>query len=199
MDAGLIEGVVRRAVLDLAESDDTTDEGRARVENAIKIIVTSPLHDKNNAMVKNHLANHFFYVYTAIPGIVALLENSNGTVFKCSQSMDLRQGDRVLNFAKAGFHATKEVAAVRAESCWLMGRVYQVQGEYEDAEKFYHQAVKLDSSFSPALFSYSEVLVRKTDYIAAVECLEKVLKTIPNSPDTQINRRGGGRRRDNKI
>ncbi|GMI27440.1 hypothetical protein TrRE_jg1731, partial [Triparma retinervis] len=89
MDAGLTEGVVGRAVLDLAESDDTTDEGRARVENAIKMIVTSPLHDNNNAMVKNHLANHFFYVYTAIPGTVALLENSNGTVFKCSQSMDL--------------------------------------------------------------------------------------------------------------
>ncbi|GMH58261.1 hypothetical protein TrRE_jg1189, partial [Triparma retinervis] len=91
--------------------------------------------------------------------------------------------DRVLNFAKAGFHATK-VGAIRAESCWLMGRVHQVQGEYDNAEKFYHQAVKLDSSFSPALFSYSQILVRKKDYFAAVECLEKVLKTIPNSPDT---------------
>ncbi|GMI35724.1 hypothetical protein TrRE_jg2878 [Triparma retinervis] len=34
------------------------------------------------------------------------------------------------------------------------------------------------------MFSYSEILVRKKDYFAAVECLEKVLKTIPNSPDT---------------
>ena len=52
------------------------------------------------------------------------------------------------------------------------------------SSQFYHQSVKLDPSFSPALFSYSQILVRKKDYFAAVECLNKVLTTTPDSPDT---------------
>ena len=226
IDVGNVEAIVGRAVLDLSAIDDTTEEGRNKVENAIRSIVTAPLNDKNNSMVNNHLANHFFYVYSAIPGSVTV--NSDLESAACSDpKMDLRKGDKirigmefecvvdgvteggtirfnrkypeggvranvtvykhdydkVLNFAKAGFLSTK-VPAIKAESCWLMGRVYQVQGDYENAEKFYRQSGKLDSSFSPALFCYSQLLVLRKDYLGAVECLEKVLKSLPNSPDT---------------
>ena len=179
MDEGNTEGIVGRAVLDLASADDTEEEGKNKVENAIKMIVTAPLNDSNNAMVKNKLANHFFYVYSAIPGTVTVDTDGDGTSLTCSQSMDIKTNDRirigldfettvlssssssitisspfrssssssnsaltvynhdfdrVLNFAKAGFHATK-VNAIKAESCWLMGRVHQVQGEVRRREE----------------------------------------------------------------
>ncbi|GMH54927.1 hypothetical protein TrST_g3708 [Triparma strigata] len=89
---------------------------------------------------------------------------------------------KVEEYAKTAFGGTT-VPSIQAESCWLIGRVSHVRKEFDQAEKLYKNAVKLDQAFTPALYGYAQILVRKKDYIPACTLLENVLKACPNSPD----------------
>ena len=51
------------------------------------------LVDPTNAMVQNHLANHYFWKWTPVPGMVSVERGSN--VVRGSMASSLEGGDRI--------------------------------------------------------------------------------------------------------
>ena len=72
MDPENVEAMVSTAVLDMASLDHTSSgEFASQTEKAIKLMSMANLLDHSNAMVQNHLANHYFWKWT---------QETNGTV-----------------------------------------------------------------------------------------------------------------------
>jgi len=93
MDPKNVEAMVGLAILDLASLDETAEDYRARTENAIRLLSTANLVDHSNALVQNHLANHYFWKWTPVPGTVVV--EAGSTVVTASQPMNLDSGERV--------------------------------------------------------------------------------------------------------
>jgi len=95
MDPENVEALVGIAVLEMASLDDVLDprEYRAKAENIIKMISMANLVDHTNAMVQNHLANHYFWKWTPVPGTVEVDVGSNH--IKGNMSINLEPGDRI--------------------------------------------------------------------------------------------------------
>ena len=102
MDPENVEAMVGCAVLDLASVDDTLIHGSnshvasevlKKTENAIKMMSMANLLDHSNAMVQNHLANHYFWKWSQVPVTVSVKQNSN--VILGSQPIPLESGERV--------------------------------------------------------------------------------------------------------
>ena len=77
----------------MASLDETNKDFGSRAEKAIKMISMANLLDHSNAMVQNHLANHYFWKWTPVTGTVEMTQGS--TVVKGSQNMPLDAGERV--------------------------------------------------------------------------------------------------------
>jgi len=93
MEPKNVEAMVGLAILDLASMDETAKDYRARTENAIRLLSTANLVDHSNALVQNHLANHYFWKWAPVPGTVSVEAGSN--VVTTSQPMNLDTGERV--------------------------------------------------------------------------------------------------------
>ena len=95
MDPENVEALVGIAVLEMASLDDVLDprEYRSKAENVIKMISMANLVDHTNAMVQNHLANHYFWKWTPVPGTVEVELGSN--IVKGNMSINLETGDRI--------------------------------------------------------------------------------------------------------
>lgn len=93
MDPKSVEAMVGLAILDLASLDEAAKDYRARTENAIRLLSTANLVDHSNALVQNHLANHYFWKWTPVPGTVSV--EAGSTVVTASQPMNLDSGERV--------------------------------------------------------------------------------------------------------
>ena len=93
MDHESVEAMVGAAILDMASLDETSSDFGSRAEKAIKMISMANLLDHSNAMVQNHLANHYFWKWTPVTGTVTVTEGSN--LIKASQIMPLDPGERV--------------------------------------------------------------------------------------------------------
>ena len=61
IDAENVEGMVGAAVLDMMNLDETSSHFNSQMEKAIKMMSMANLLDHSNAMVQNHLANHYFW------------------------------------------------------------------------------------------------------------------------------------------
>lgn len=84
IDPENVEAMVGSAILDMAGG--TT-------EQAIKRMSMANLLDHSNAMVQNHLANHYFWKWTNLTGMVAMKNGSD--ICSASQPMSLDVGDPV--------------------------------------------------------------------------------------------------------
>ena len=93
MDPESVEAMVGAAILDTASLDETSQDFGSRAEKAIKMISMANLLDHSNAMVQNHLANHYFWKWTPVTGTVEVTQGSN--LIKGSQIMPLDAGERV--------------------------------------------------------------------------------------------------------
>lgn len=93
MDSENVEAMVGAAILDMASLDETSQSFGSRAEKAIKMISMANLLDHSNAMVQNHLANHYFWKWTPVTGTVEMTEGSN--LVKGSQIMQLDAGERI--------------------------------------------------------------------------------------------------------
>ena len=95
MDPENVEALVGIAVLEMGSLDDVLDprEYRAKAENVIKMISMANLVDHTNAMVQNHLANHYFWKWTPVPGMVEMERGSN--VVRGNMASSLEGGDRI--------------------------------------------------------------------------------------------------------
>ena len=85
--------MVGGAVLDMMNLDETSNDFNSHMEKAIKMMSMANLLDHSNAMVQNHLANHYFWKWTPISGTVEVINGSN--TVKGSQPIPLAEGDRV--------------------------------------------------------------------------------------------------------
>ena len=85
--------MVGAAVLDMMNLDETSNDFNSHMEKAIKMMSMANLLDHSNAMVQNHLANHYFWKWTPISGTVEVTQGSK--TVKGSQPIPLDEGDRV--------------------------------------------------------------------------------------------------------
>ena len=93
MDGENVEAMVGAAVLDMMNLDETCNDFNSHMEKAIKMMSMANLLDHSNAMVQNHLANHYFWKWTPIAGTVQVTQGSK--TVKGSQPIPLDEGDRV--------------------------------------------------------------------------------------------------------
>ncbi len=95
MDNNNVEAMVGIAVLDTANLDNRLSKDyRSKSENAIRLISMANMIDHSNAMVQNHLANHYFKKWTPVTAVTAQVENGSDTM-KGSGPVNLDIGDRV--------------------------------------------------------------------------------------------------------
>jgi hypothetical protein len=85
--------MVGAAVLDMASLDETSKDFNGLMEKAIKMMSMANLLDHSNAMVQNHLANHYFWKWTPVSGTVEVTQGS--VVVKGSQTIPLDPGERI--------------------------------------------------------------------------------------------------------
>mmetsp|Transcript_23225 Transcript_23225/g.50317 ORF Transcript_23225/g.50317 Transcript_23225/m.50317 type:complete len:1323 (-) Transcript_23225:179-4147(-) len=96
LDNENVEALVGIAVLEMGSLDpDVLDprEYRSKAENIIKMISMANLVDHTNAMVQNHLANHYFWKWTPVPGMASVERGS--IVVKGNMASSLEGGDRI--------------------------------------------------------------------------------------------------------
>ncbi|GAX09979.1 RNA polymerase-associated protein CTR9 [Fistulifera solaris] len=93
IDPDCVEAMVGSAVLDMAALDETAQDYASRTERAIKLMSMANLLDHSNAMVQNHLANHYFWKWTPLPGVVQVTQGS--VIVKSSQPIPLDPGEPI--------------------------------------------------------------------------------------------------------
>jgi RNA polymerase-associated protein CTR9 len=93
MDPENVNAMVGTVILDMASLDDTSREYRSKMENAVKLMSVANLLDHSNAMVQNHLANHYFWKWTPVSGTVEVTQGSKEV--KGSQPIPLDPGERI--------------------------------------------------------------------------------------------------------
>jgi RNA polymerase-associated protein CTR9 len=93
MDPENVEAMVGAAVLDMMNLDETSSDFNTHMERAIKMMSMANLLDHSNAMVQNHLANHYFWKWTPIAGTVEVTQGSK--TVKGSQPIPLDDGDKI--------------------------------------------------------------------------------------------------------
>mmetsp|Transcript_40299 Transcript_40299/g.97305 ORF Transcript_40299/g.97305 Transcript_40299/m.97305 type:complete len:1294 (+) Transcript_40299:108-3989(+) len=93
IDPENVEAMVGSAVLDMASLDESDSEFNVTMEKAIKMMSMANLLDHSNAMVQNHLANHYFWKWTPIPGSAKVEQGSKLVVG--TQPIPLDPGERI--------------------------------------------------------------------------------------------------------
>jgi len=96
IDPENVNALVGIAILEMGSLDqDVLDpaEYRKKAENIIKMISMANLCDHTNAQVQNHLANHYFWKWTPVPGMVKVERGSN--VVTGNMASSLEGGDRI--------------------------------------------------------------------------------------------------------
>lgn len=93
IDPENVDAMVGSAVLDMASLDETSAEFNSSMERAIKMMSMANLLDHSNAMVQNHLANHYFWKWTPLAGTAEMVQGSSSV--KGSQPMPLEEGERI--------------------------------------------------------------------------------------------------------
>ena len=78
MDSENVEAMIGCAILELASRDEKSKkEFNSKTERAIKLISMANLIDHSNAMVQNHLANHYFWKWIQLNGTVSIKQGTN--------------------------------------------------------------------------------------------------------------------------
>jgi RNA polymerase-associated protein CTR9 len=96
MDAENVEALVALAVLEMSSLDGDVlapREYRARADNVLKLLSMANVVDHTNAMVQNHLANHYFWKWTPVPGMVSVEQGSD--IVRGNMVSSLEVGDRI--------------------------------------------------------------------------------------------------------
>ena len=88
-----VPAMVGAAILDMGSLDITQKDFAAQRERAMKQMSMANLLDHSNAMVQNHLANHYFWKWTPVVGTVSVEKGSK--IVKGSQPIPLDSGERV--------------------------------------------------------------------------------------------------------
>jgi RNA polymerase-associated protein CTR9 len=88
-----VEAMVGSSILDMASLDPSSRDFNSRTEKAVKMMSMANLLDHSNAMVQNHLANHYFWKWTPVGGSVQVAHGSN--LVQGTQALDILPGERI--------------------------------------------------------------------------------------------------------
>mmetsp|Transcript_24965 Transcript_24965/g.36827 ORF Transcript_24965/g.36827 Transcript_24965/m.36827 type:complete len:1271 (-) Transcript_24965:188-4000(-) len=87
-------------------------------------------------------------------------------------------------------HATKalrstNVPGIRAESLYILGRLYHMLREFNLAFRLYEEALKIQPDMSLAAFGMGQLYIAREDFSNALEKFGEVLRAYPDDRDTQ--------------
>lgn len=77
------------------------------------------------------------------------------------------------------------ITEVRAESYYILGRVYHLLGQYDNAMKFYDDALDLLPEMSLAAFGLGQLHLAKEEFDLSYAKFQEVQKRYPDDRDTQ--------------
>jgi RNA polymerase-associated protein CTR9 len=79
------------------------------------------------------------------------------------------------------FHNT-ENEFIRAEACFQLARSYHIQGDLDQAFRYYYQATQFNSNtFILPYFGLGQTYIYKNESDNAAACFEKILKAFPGN------------------
>ncbi|KAL6076361.1 protein required for normal CLN1 and CLN2 G1 cyclin expression, variant 3 [Balamuthia mandrillaris] len=157
-----------RRVLELEEGEDNAQALAAlavlelntrkpsSVHKAMNLLKQAYEADPNNAVVLNHLSNHFFY------------------------KKDYR---KAISLAQAAFNNT-QIKEVQAESYYYLGRACHAQGEYDKAIQYYYRATTAWPEYVLAQYGLGQMYMHNGDHEKAITCFNAVLKKQPDNFET---------------
>eukprot|EP01133_Synstelium_polycarpum_P017178 gene17178-20466_t len=108
-----------------------------------------------NAIVLNHLANHYFY---------------RGDY------------DKVFPLSTAAYN-NSEASQIRAEASYQLARAHHANDRWGDAHQNYHQAVLKFPDFSLAQFGLGQTSLHNGELEKSIQCFESVLERNPENPE----------------
>lgn len=127
------------------------------IRRGVQMLSKAYTIDQNDPMVLIHLANHFFFK---------------------------KDYGKVQHLAFHAFHNT-ENEAMRAESCYQLARSFHIQGDFDQAFKYYYQATQFAlPTFVLPQFGLGQMYIHRNDTENASQCFEKVLKAHPDNYET---------------
>ncbi|KAN0031578.1 hypothetical protein ACTFIV_005443 [Dictyostelium citrinum] len=127
-----------------------------QIPEAMKLILSAYQLAPTNSIVLNHLANHYFF---------------------------RGEYNKVNTLGVAAFNNT-DVAHIKAESAYLIGRAFHATQRWQDAIQYYHQAVQKNPDLYLAQFGLGQIHIHNEDYDKAILCFEQVLSKQPNNYET---------------
>ena len=98
IDPENVEASLALAILEMASLDMTVQDGReyrSKAEKVMKMISTANMIDPSNGMVQNHLANHYFWKWSPVPGVNVSVERGSSVVKGSGIGNAVEAGDRV--------------------------------------------------------------------------------------------------------
>eukprot|EP00977_Amphora_coffeiformis_P005243 scaffold1123_cov168-Amphora_coffeaeformis.AAC.11 len=93
LDPEYVPALVGTALLDMRAITTQDRDFAARMEYAIKLLSVANLLNAQNAMVQNHLANHYFWKWTPVTGTVDVTQGSK--LVTSAQNLPLDPGERI--------------------------------------------------------------------------------------------------------
>ena len=93
VDASLALAILEMVSLDMGVQDGR--EYRSKAEKVMKMISMANMIDPTNGSVQNHLANHYFWKWSPVPGLNVSVEKGSSVVKGIGIGNTLEVGDRV--------------------------------------------------------------------------------------------------------
>ena len=121
-------------------------------EQSIHYVKEGLKHEPKNPILLYELANHFFYL---------------GDFVRC----------HALAYEAYG---GAESDLCKARCCFLLGRNFHANSNFDEAFRYYLQAVKLDPLLICAQLSLSQCYIFRGEIVQAIEALERVLAANPS-------------------
>jgi RNA polymerase-associated protein CTR9 len=94
LDPKNVEAMASVAILTLSALDVSDPEYLEKQEHAIKLLSMANLMDRNNAMVQNHLADHYFWKWDSVSGVKVSVKRGENFM-ESNVALNLDPGERV--------------------------------------------------------------------------------------------------------
>ncbi|EKX35281.1 hypothetical protein GUITHDRAFT_79976, partial [Guillardia theta CCMP2712] len=156
-----VEGLVGLAIIEMNRDPPANlteeQEGtfvRRQVAKSLKYLKRAYQNNGDqNAVVLNHLANHYII------------------------GEELEKAHSLATIA----YNTTDVKKIKAESCYHIARVYHLRKDFDQAHKYYNHAVSFWPDFLLPQFGLGQTFTHYNKFSEAIPCLDKVLQTQPNN------------------
>ncbi|CAM9716511.1 unnamed protein product [Chrysoparadoxa australica] len=167
----------------LKVNGDIADGGAAL---SCSSVLTNELEPGDNIRIGAKFATKV-HSEKGVQGNLVYLEKPYPEAAKQREGLPLFVKDyrKVMTLAQEAFQHT-DVKEIKAESCFLLGRVFHAQGKIVDAKTYYSEACIFRPELAPAQYGMAQVHLSQGNDEEAVACLELVLKQVPGNEETLV-------------